>query len=48
MSERCTHRLGALVCDRTTAHDPDAVGGHTYSSASGSSVDDRHTEGGHG
>ena len=25
---------GPLICDRTTAHDPNAAGGHTYSSTS--------------
>lgn len=34
----CTHRLGRLVCDRTTPHDPAAPGGHTYSASAGSSV----------
>lgn len=44
----CTHLLGDLVCTRTTDHDPDAVGGHTYQSSHGSDVDDSHLEGGHG
>lgn len=26
-------RLGDLVCTRTDAHDPDAVGGHTYAAS---------------
>ncbi|WP_258562467.1 MULTISPECIES: hypothetical protein [Nocardioides] len=32
----CTHRLAgdSLTCDRTTPHDPDAAGGHTYTSTS--------------
>lgn len=44
----CAHRLadGPLVCDRTTRHDEDVDGGHTYSSTSAG--DDRHMDGGHG
>ena len=35
----CPHRLhdGALVCQRTDPHDPDATGGHVYH---GRDVDD--------
>lgn len=46
----CQHRIagGELVCTRTDPHDPDAPGGHIYQSNSGSDVDDRHPEGGHG
>ena len=44
----CEHRFldnpDGLLCTRQDVH---AVG-HTYASSSGSSVDDRHTEGGHG
>lgn len=39
---------GDLVCTRTDDHDPDAIGGHTYMSSSGSHVNDRHADGGHG
>lgn len=35
-------QLGRLRCTRTDAHDPNAVGGHTYQSSSGSDVPDRH------
>lgn len=32
----CAHRLAgdSLTCDRTTPHDENAVGGHTYAASS--------------
>jgi hypothetical protein len=45
----CDHHLwndpDAACCDRTTDHDRDARGGHTYASATGSWVADKHLEG---
>jgi hypothetical protein len=46
----CEHRLygdpTALQCTRLDPHDPGLRGGHVY--VSGSYVNDRHPEGGHG
>lgn len=48
----CLHRRDnapdGMACTREDPHDADALGGHVYRSSSGSDVDDRHTEGGHG
>lgn len=40
----CTHTLGSLTCTRPAGHEH----GHVYVSSSGSHLDDRHEEGGHG
>lgn len=44
----CDHRFlddpDGLVCTREDPHDV----GHTYATASGSEVNDKHPEGGHG
>lgn len=46
----CDHHIAddptGLQCTRTDAHDPAARGGHIY--ITGSYVNDRHTDGGHG
>lgn len=45
---RCEHRLnnGTLTCDNPRPHTPGA--GCTYTSSTGSHVDDRHDDHGHG
>lgn len=46
----CTHRFLDLVdgAPCTREDHPDQPSGHVYASSSGSHVDDRHPDGGHG